>query len=228
MPALQYKFTYDDGSTHSFDVDMDRVHHPPAPGSTHAPWTGLGFSQCKNCPLQESSTPRCPAAVDVEAIASRFASALAHTTAHVEVITKERTYTRRCDVQTALRSLLGVVMATSGCPILSELRGLARYHLPFATIEETLFRTTSAYLLRQYFIHKEGVRQPDWDLKGLNHFYNELQTVNRCFKLRLDAASDNDANLNAISSLAYLSMAVSFSIDDELLQLRGQFEKMPA
>jgi hypothetical protein len=115
-------------------------------------------------------------------------------------------------------------MATSGCPILAQFRGLAQYHLPFATMDETLFRTSGAYLLKQYYIWKSG-GTPDLAMKGLEQFYREVGTVNRCFKARLDAAFDKvkDANLNAIGSLLYISMGVGFSIDDNMSELQNKF-----
>lgn len=53
--------------------------------------------------------------------------------------------------------------------------------------------------------------EPDWGLASLNKFYGEIQEVNRCFKVRIDAASERDANMNALGSLIYLAMGVSFS-----------------
>jgi hypothetical protein len=121
-----------------------------------------------------------------------------------------------------LRALLGLVMATSACPITSRLKALTYYHLPFASIEETLFRVVSAYLIKQYFALQTGA-EPDWDLRGLNQFYQDLQEVNACFKGRLDSASAKDANLNAICSLNFLSVAVANSLEDELLRLKPRF-----
>jgi hypothetical protein len=147
--------------------------------------------------------------------------------AHIEVVTQERTYSKETDAQTGLRSLLGLIMATSGCPVLSQLKGLASSHLPFANLEETLFRTAGAYLIKQYFIHKDG-GTPDLDLTGLDHLYRELQTVNRCFKGRLDTAFSKDSNLNAIGSLLYVAVGVSYSLQDNLMELKALFHKAPA
>ena len=43
------------------------------------------------------------------------------------------------------------MMATSACPITSQLKALTHYHLPFASAEETLFRAVAAYLLNAGF-----------------------------------------------------------------------------
>jgi len=138
----------------------------------------------------------------------------------------DRSYEMDCDVQTALGSLLGLAMASSACPILGQLRGLARFHLPFAEFEETLFRTVGLYLLRQYFIAKDG-GIPDFELVGLAELYDELQEVNRAFKRRIEAISPRDASINAVTLLASLSALVAMSLDSGLEQLR-QLTRNPA
>ena len=137
----------------------------------------------------------------------------------MEVTTPQRTFVKQTDVQTGLRGLMGLVMATSGCPVLSKLKGLARYHLPFANIEETTFRTVSLYLLRQYFVQRDG-GTPDLALRGLLEFYDQLQELDQAFQNRLRAASTRDANLNAINSLFSLAAAVAMSLEDQLEELR--------
>ena len=53
-------------------------------------------------------------------------------------------------------SLIGIYMVTSGCPIMDKLRPMARFHLPFASTEETIYRAISTYLLGQYFLEQKG------------------------------------------------------------------------
>jgi len=50
-------------------------------------------------------------------------------------------------------------------PIFEKLKPMVRFHLPFASIEETKYRAISMYLLAQYFLYQQG-SQPDWDLKN--------------------------------------------------------------
>ena len=219
---IEYRFTLDDGATHKFVVDLDREFDATVDRARHAPWTKLAYRQCSNCPLRADQFQHCPVALDLEPIASQFANIISYEAVNVQVNAPERSYFKRCDVQTALRSLIGLVMATSACPILSRLKSLARSHLPFSTVEETLFRTTGAYLLGQYFVYKNG-GEADLDLTGLDALYRELQTLNACFKTRIDSASHADANMNALGSLFALSMAVSFSLEDKLEELKEQF-----
>ncbi len=48
-----------------------------------------------------------------------------------------------------IASLLGLRMATSGCPVLAKLRPMAAFHIPFATDEETLYRAVATYFIAQ-------------------------------------------------------------------------------
>lgn len=219
---IEYELKLDDGSEHRFTVDPRRK--LPLVEESRAPeWTRLEYHRCDDCPLDATEHERCPAAVDASDILERFKSVLSYAQADVSVRTNERTFTRRIDVQTALHSLLGLVMATSGCPILSTLRPLAHHHLPFATKEETVFRAAGAYLLRQYFVASGG-GEPDMKLDGLKKLYQDLQEVNRSFTERIRAAAVKDANLNAVVLLFSLSVLVSFTLDDDLAQIRELYD----
>lgn len=222
---ITYEFVIDGHLSHKFEVDLDRV-TTPAGGKPRPPWTFLTFNQCPNCPLSAGEHWHCPAALDVEDIVTRFRSLLSFQEATVNVETPERTYTKRCDVQTGLRSLLGLVMATSGCPILGRFRSMAYYHLPFANMEETLFRSVGSYLLKQYFIRKAG-GAADLDLDGLAKFYDEVRKLSQAFKRRIDAASEKDANMNAIGTLILIGMAVSSSLEEQLEELQPRFSEPP-
>jgi hypothetical protein len=220
---ITYEFVIDGGLSHKFEVDLDRV-TGTGDGKPRPPWTLLTFNQCPNCPLSAGEHWHCPVALDLEEIVTRFRSLLSFEEATVNVYTAERNYSKRCDVQTGLRSLLGLVMATSGCTILARFRSMAYYHLPFANVEETLFRTVGSYLLKQYFVRKTG-GVADLDLCGLAQFYDEVRKVSQAFKRRIDAASEKDANMNAIGTLILIGMAVSSSLEEQLEELQSRFSE---
>ena len=213
---VEYEFTLADGRVHRFVVGggEERPTTAELPG-----WTRLTFHQCANCPLSLEDTRRCPPAADVFRIAERFADKLSYERVHVRVQRGGRSYEIDCDVQTGLGSLLGLVMASSGCPILAQLQGLARFHLPFAEFEETLFRTVGLYLVRQYFVARDG-GDADFELAGLARLYDDLQEVNRAFKRRIEGVSPRDASINAVTMLFSLSALVQMSLDSGLEQLR--------
>lgn len=218
---IRYRFKLE-GEEALFDVDVNRS-NLPAPSKDDIPeWTRLQFCQCSNCPLPAGLYPQCPPALDIAGIAKQFSALMSHGEVEVTVATKERIYYKKCDVQTGLSSLYGLILATSGCPHLSRLRGLALFHLPFATVEETLFRTVGSYLLKQYYIQKDG-GGGDFDLAGLEELYSELQTLNIDFSKRIKAASEYDANINAVIKLFILSESVSLSLEERLEKLKEQF-----
>jgi len=219
LVIIEYVFKFDDGRSMDFQVDTERIGDARTLQAEQPSWTKLEFHKCTLCPLSGSEFNHCPAALDARKITETFKSMISYLEVTLEVRTTERTYLKRCDAQTGLRALFGLVMATSGCPILSRLKGLAKTHLPFASMEETIFRTVGAYLIHQYLVHKQG-GEPDWELRDLNTLYGQLQEVNQCFKGRIDAASERDANMNALGSLVSLAMGVSFSLEAQLDEIQ--------
>jgi hypothetical protein len=147
----------------------------------------------------------------------------AFTPMHVEVTMPERTTVGHRPLQKALASVLGLVMATSGCPHTVPLRTLARYHLPFATEDETLYRVASLYLLAQYFSHKDGGK-PDLDLEGLIEMYRRLQGVNEGMSERLKTAGVKPALSQVIMPLDLLSHKMPYNIRTSLERIRPFFE----
>ena len=213
-----YTLTLDDGRAVHFKVDPERKASDPG-AQPHPAWTQLEYHQCPNCPLSRTEHRYCPAALDIEEIVSAFGNVVSHHEVKVEVRTAERTYLKQTDAQGALRSLMGLCLATGGCPILSRLKGPARMHVPFASVEETLFRMAGAYLIGQYLESRQS-GQPDWNLEGLTQLYAELEIVNTALKGRLDAAAAKDANINAVVMLMNVSILVALSLDQQLDELR--------
>jgi hypothetical protein len=87
--------------------------------------------------------------------------------------------------------------------------------MPFASVEETLFRMVGAYFVGQYLKGRRG-GAADFTLNSLSRMYGDVQTVNRHLKRRLDDAVSRDANTNAVVSLMSMAMLVSFSLDQQL------------
>jgi hypothetical protein len=215
---ITYLFKLDDGRSLTFAVDIDRPHHRTLTGQNS--WTKLNYQQCPNCPLVDSGKNFCPVAVDVESIVEDFSSMISCDSAEVIVTTPERQYSKKCTIQGGLTSLLGLVMATSGCPVLSSLTGMAHFHLPFATIDETVTRTVSFFLLDQlYHTRKGGAGK--FNLDSLKEFYRQLENINQAFFERIRAATTLDANLNAIVNFCAVSWIVSNNLDQILDRLES-------
>ncbi len=219
---VKYQFYLDAGQILSFDIDIDRNNVPREPKDVREAWVRLDNCRCENCTLSPEKYLWCPAAVDIEHIIARFCDIISCHQMVVHVTTAQRTFVQRCDAQTAINSLLGVVLASSACPILSQLHALAHFHLPFATVDETIYRTVGNYLLKQYFVNQLG-QKPDLELKGLSELYANLEIVNTSLARRIDTVSKRDANINAIVQFFAMSSLVRSSIEERLIPLAAYF-----
>lgn len=215
MGIITYQLKLRDGSERRYDVDVDRPDRVEQQNlEEHPDWTRLECHQCNNCPLTPENYRYCPAAIEFEEIASHFANTASIERADVWVRTHERSYFKNCDMQTILTSLYGLIMASSACPILSRLKPLAHFHLPFASLEETVHRLVGTFLITQYLKHHDGNSSPDWELRGIEDLYRELKVVNLALMKRIRQASKDDANINAIEGFISISSIVEMGIDD--------------
>ena len=81
-------------------------------------------------------------------------------TVGVTVLQSERTVYVETTAQQAMSSVLGLIMATAGCPWTDRLRPMARFHLPFANEAETLYRSVSMFLLSREIDGDRGRGRP--------------------------------------------------------------------
>jgi uncharacterized protein (DUF2236 family) len=140
----------------------------------------------------------------------------------MEVTTPERMVTKNTTAQRAVSSLMGLVMATSGCPHMLFLKPMARYHLPFATQEETIFRAVSTYLLEQYFRNKQSL-SIDMELENLKKIYAEIRIINNAMASRLRTVSVQDSAVNAVVQLDIFAQILPNSVEDSLEDIRYLF-----
>lgn len=174
-------------------------------------WTALAFEVCPNCPLPRTPGARCPAAVAVLPAVEAFSDVKSYQGVTVTVEAPGRTYVKETTAQAGISALLGLLMATSGCPVLERLRPMVETHLPFVTPEESSFRMIASYLVGQLIRARHGL-EPDWDLSGLPRFFQELQVVNTAFCRRLNTLRAEDASVNAVVILNTLGNMVGFSL----------------
>lgn len=214
--TVTYLFRLEDGAEHRFDVAIDRPTAAPARGLPA--WTALEQNQCPHCPLPQAPGAVCPAAADLVPIVSRFSALASFARAEVSVVTPEREVRKRTDVQTALSGLMGLILASSGCPILRRLRPLAQTHLPFTPQSETLYRVAAMHLFGCF------LRGEPASLDGLRHFFDDLDRLDHAFAERLRDAAKNDASLNALLMLHARALMVSLSLDKGLKEIRRWFD----
>ncbi|MGC1510140.1 DUF6901 family protein [Ketobacter sp.] len=215
---IHYRFDIENQPL-EYDVDVDREFDFRQKREDIPEWTKLRHKQCPNCPLTVKDCEYCPAAVDLAKVVTDFQGLPAIKQSGVSVVTPEREYYKQTSLEEGLRSLMGLIMATSDCPILHQLKPNARNHLPFATQDDFIIRSTALYLLRQYFNYREGKR-PDWELQGLISLNVELQTLNQALWERMKDACDGDSNLKALLSFLDMASSVSYSLEGQLQKVR--------
>ncbi len=204
-----------------FTVRINRttlVAYPPE-GSMEHEWTLLDFNKCSICPLSSSEVKHCPIAFNLSGLAEIFSEINSYDEAIITVNAEERTYVKRAAIQQGARSIMGIYMASSGCPHMTILKPMVRFHLPFASQEESLYRHVTSYLLSQYFEYLDGKR-PDLNLKKLEMEHVNVDLVNRGIFKRFERISKKDLNRNAIIILNTLSVMLKLGIKGKLKKLK--------
>lgn len=221
---IRYSFTLPDASREVFDLELNAVTFTleREMGSIQ-PWTALAFHRCPNCPLSIDTHSHCPVATNIANMVQRFDHLLSFDKVQVEVTTQERKISQNTTAQRGISSLMGLLIATSACPLTDFFKPMARFHLPFASEEETICRAASMYLLAQYFSKRDG-HDTIPDLKGLTRIYHDIHVVNQSMAARLRAASDTDSTTNAIIILDMFAKAVPDVIEESLSEIRYLFE----
>jgi hypothetical protein len=214
---ITYVVDFLDGQQLVIPLDLDpstlalqqNVESPPE-------WTKLEFEQCPNCPLDPEVHEYCPIAVNMSGALMVFNDYLSYEMVNVTIETSDRRYQKKVALQDAVSSLIGIIMATSGCPVMDHLRPMVRTHLPFASRTESVYRVISMYLMAQYFRKQRGM-EPDWDLKHLVELYDEIGKVNHAFSNRMFAQYEKDANINALVILKYVAELLTGSLQNNNL-----------
>jgi hypothetical protein len=217
--VYKYKFVFEDGKDAQFNLTLDpktllmqRDIIEPYPE-----WTELEFNKCPHCPVDPRLEKHCPVALNLMSPISIFQESLSYEKADVYIASNERKYMKPTTIQEGLSSLIGLCMATSGCPYLDYLKPMVRFHLPFASSEETMYRVLTMYMFAQHMRMKRG-EEPDWDLKNLDGIYDNIRQVNKTFTDRLRHINVRDAALNALVNLDCFAISVKFSINYEMLE----------
>lgn len=219
---FRYRIDLPTGSIdHLVRLDAETLEAQMASGPTPA-WARLDFHGCPNCPLAGGGTDDCPMARALAGLLEDAGKAVSHDKASVTVQSTWRTISAETTAQRAFGSLMGLVMATCGCPDMAWLRPMARFHLPLASEEETLYRATSMYLVAQYFRARRG-GEPDLSLEGLRQHYRRVHEINLAMANRLRAACEQDAPVNAVVLLDMFTKTLPWSIDESLAEIEYLF-----
>jgi hypothetical protein len=164
----------------------------------------------------------CPVALNLSTVTREFEHTKSFTDARVTVHSPERVYEKSTSVQRGLSAIAGIIMSTSGCPILDRLRPNVAFHLPFATPLETSYRSVSMYLTAQAIKKLHG-EEPDWEMEGLMQIYEDVAKVNKGIAQRLRDASGTDSGANAVVILHAFGDFVSIMIETRLQEFERIF-----
>jgi hypothetical protein len=223
---IRYGFDLPDGSKKHVDLRFDPknfrlINEVPAEPPF---WTELKFSQCANCPLSGDEHRHCPSALHMAPAVESLKELVSFDTVGVTVTQPERTVHAETSAQQALSSVLGLIMATSGCPWTDRLRPMARFHLPFASEAETVYRSVCMFLLARELLGRE---LPGADASGfaqLKDLYENLHVVNRDMSRRLGAATRTDPARNAMALLDSYTTLLPAALESQLTELKPLFD----
>jgi hypothetical protein len=219
---ISYRFDLPDGSQKSLDFTFDprdfRLSNTPPELPPF--WTELKFNQCANCPLTATDHPHCPAALQMAWAIEPLKALVSFDTVGVTVTQPERTIHAETSVQQAMSSVLGLIMATSGCPWTDRLRPMARFHLPFASEVETVYRSVCMFLLARELTGAGSTP----GFAELEELYENLHVVNRDMSRRLGAATRADPARNAMALLDAYTTLLPAALECSLEELKPLFD----
>ena len=220
---VRYIFELEDREV-SFEVDTSP--HEWSDELDYPDWARLEYKQCACCPLKSADCKYCPVAMRTHDVMQTFTGNQSTERVRVTVQTPERTYFDECDLQVGINSLMGLMMATSGCPVLKRLRSMASFHIPFCSTRQTLRRSVGTYLIEQYFVQLRG-GDPDWELVELKKLYDILEGLNRDFSKRVQSSLESDAVSNAVTMFFATSVVVSNSLEQQLKKHEAYMTNAP-
>ena len=208
-----YEFELDDGNTiriplrvNQETVEAERNIDPDKLPS----WTKMDFHQCGHCPLAKEG--HCPAAVAIYSAIDCFSEVLSFSEVTLKVKTVQRDISRRTSVQRALSSLLGLLLATSGCPYTKYLKPLARFHLPLQSEQEAYYRMASMYALS--LMMRKDKKPEEMTMQGLKNIFDNMHQVNLGLSERIKNATHADSANNALIILDLYTVAIKYVEDD--------------
>lgn len=190
-------------------IRTDRSYYPE--------WAKLSKFKCPHCPLNEDKYEYCPLAMNLVDIIEQFHDLPSFQNAEILVETQQRSYSKKTSLQAGVSSLLGILMVSSGCPIMGKLKPMLHFHLPFASLEETQFRVLSFYLLSQYIVWKRGA-EPDWEMNNLVNIYEEIRELNHSVSKKIVNLEEMDTSINSLVILNNFADYVTFTIDEKMIE----------
>lgn len=223
--TITYDFTLPNEANERFELNFDaatvelmNVRRQDLPF-----WTNLTYQQCPHCPLDPESHTHCPVALNLLPVISRFDQFMSFDQITVVVTSAERQVIQCTSAQEGLSSLMGLLIAGSSCPHTHFFKPMARFHLPFANKDETMWRAVATFLLACYF-SQQGLKAADMPLGGLVSIYNDVARLNDAMIQRLRVATSKDSAVNALVHLDVFAKFLMPPLEDSLMQIKPIFD----
>lgn len=223
---IQYQFRFPDGRKKDFLFVLDKSNlslRSSVEENGLPEWARLEFHQCSNCPLKKEESPFCPVAKEYFVILDSFATSFSYEKVQVLVKVVERSYYKETNLQSGISSMIGVVNVTCGCPVLSQLRPMVRFHLPFGSPEETTFRSAAVFMLGKYLDSKDKKTPLRIDWQELADIFHEVGVTNLGLAERIKEMSAGDANINSLLILDGFATITKYALEDGVESLRYLF-----
>lgn len=222
---FEYTLNFDNSESEAFKVKVNPKSfiiedQDSEPGPD---WTLLEANKCEHCPYNKESKKYCPVAKNLAAASEAFKDEKSFTKVTVFVKSPERFYGKKTDLQTALFSLFGLIMASSDCPHLHIFKSMARFHLPFSTSDETIIRALGMYLISEYLKNQDDPSHKI-SLDGLLSKYANIEKVNKGIIARIRSLKGGDANKNAIIVLDNFASILPIEISTGLTEIKDFFK----
>ncbi len=226
--SIIYQFELPDNHTENFELIFDEETIEILPDKQTDPpfWTDLTYRQCPHCPLTRESHPQCPVALNLSTAINRFDRLMSFEMVDVKVINSERQVLLKTSAQEGISSLMGLLIAGSSCPLTHFFKPMARFHLPFANKDETIWRAAATFLLARYFTD-EGLQDKDMTLEGLVKIYDDIAVLNDYVVERLRAATSRDSAVNALVHLDVYAKFLTPPLEDTLDHIKPIFTSFP-
>ena len=224
--AITYRFLQPGLEAQEMTVRIDEstMRSTPLSDAPYPAWTRMDAGGCEGCEWKESE--HCPVAIRLVKPVETFLFVVSFEQLEVEVISADRKYSKKLDMQQGLSSLFGLVMATSGCPSLAAFRPMARFHLPFASFDETFFRVLSSCLMRHFVEGNLPNTSRDQVMAEVTEVYAKAARVNAGLmeRLRTGIASMADSSPNAVALLAAFSGLVPLTAEKQVKKIEALFK----
>lgn len=209
--SFRYRFSFggDEDIILDAEFDPDTLHYIRPEKETIPNWTKFDYWPCDECVEQSKKSDYCPVAANIAEIADKFTNCNSYDVVDVRVEGPDRTYLKNgISLQRALSSLIGIIIISSRCQDLHKLRPLVRFHLPFETVDETIYRAASMYYLAQYFRNQRN-KEPKWDIEELKELYDRFILLTDNLSRRLQVEARKDATFSAVGLTAQIAPLIT-------------------